>query len=83
MLGRQGSKCPVWIRVELDEHQVPYLNALRRPRVHEASPLFLVEIHLQIHVQLAAWPAGASVAHHPEIVLLVPIYYVEIRVEPH
>ena len=72
MLGGQRGKGTVGVGVELDEDVVPDLDAARRSRVDQGPAGRLFIRGQQVEVDLRARPAGAGVAHHPEIVLLVP-----------
>jgi len=79
---RQRGERAVGVGVELDENQIPNLNAARIVFVHERAAR--VAIGRKIDMQLGARPARAGVAHHPEIVFLVPVYdmdlWIKIRV---
>ena len=79
VLRRQRRKRTVRIRIKLDEHQIPNLDALRRAQVHK-RPLGVSEGR-KIHMQFGARPAGARVAHHPKIVLLVPVDDMNVRIQ--
>ena len=63
---RQRRECTVRVRIELDEHQVPNLDATRIIFVHERATG--VAVRRQIDMHFRARPARAGVAHHPEIV---------------
>ena len=54
------------LRIELDENQVPNLDATRIILVHERATR--VAVWRQIDVHFRAWTTWAGVAHHPEIV---------------
>ena len=58
--------CPSGIRIELDENQIPNLDAARILFVHERAAG--VTIRREIDMHLRARPARAGIAHHPEIV---------------
>src|SRR5205085_4709686 len=76
---RQRRESPVGIRVELDENQIPDLNAARIILVHERAAR--VAVWCKIDMQLRARPARTSVAHHPEIVGLAEAKNVNFRIE--
>ena len=63
---RQRRECAVRVRIELDEHQVPNLDATRIIFVHKRATR--VAVWRQIDVHFRARSARAGVAHHPEIV---------------
>ena len=72
MPGRERGECPIGICIELDEHQVPDLDALCRTLVHQTATG--IPGGGQVHMNLAAGTARAGVPHHPEIVLLAPVH---------
>ena len=69
MAGGEGDEGTVGIRVKLDEDKVPDLDALGAPLVDEGA--LRVPVRGQVDVEFGAGAAGASLAHHPEIVLPV------------
>ena len=76
---RQRREGAVRIGVELDENQIPNLDAARIVLVHQRA--VGVAIRRKIDVQFRARSARAGVAHHPEIVLLVAVNDVDLRIE--
>ena len=77
--GQRGERT-VWIGVELDEDQIPDLDALCGAFVDERAAR--VALRREIDMQLGARPARSRVAHHPEVVLLVARNDVHCGVEP-
>ena len=69
VLGGQRRKRAVGIRVELDENEVPDLDALGTAFVHQRA--LGVALLRKINVQFAARAARAGFAHHPEIVFAI------------
>ena len=69
VLGRQRRECAIGIRIELDKHEVPDLDAQRRARVDEFRAA--VARGRKIDMDFATRAARAGVAHHPEIVFAV------------
>ena len=59
-------ECAVRIRIELDEDQIPNLDAARIALVDQRAAR--VAVRREIDVQFGARAARAGVAHHPEIV---------------
>ncbi len=80
MSGGEGGEGAVGVGVELDENQVPNLDAARVAGVDERT--LRITRGREIDVQLAARTAGAGVAHHPEIIGLVAVDDVDGGVEP-
>ncbi len=81
MLRRQRRQFLIRAAVELDEHQVPDLDHVRRTRVDELAALPSLRA---VIVDLGAWAARAGVAHFPEVVLLVAqmnVRRVDVRLE--
>ena len=76
---RQWRERAVRVRVELDENQIPNLDAARIVFVHERAAR--VAVRSQIDMQLRARAARAGVAHHPEVVGLVAVDDVDRRIE--
>ena len=76
----QRSKAAVRIGVELDEDQIPNLDALGAALVDELAAG--VALRREIDVQLAARTARTRVAHHPEVVFFVAVDDVHGGVEP-
>ena len=54
------------LRIELDENQIPNLDAARIILVHKDATRMAVWRQIDVHFR--ARPARAGVAHHPEIV---------------
>ena len=73
---REGA---VWIGVELDEDKVPDFDATWIVPVDERAAG--VAIRREVDMQLGTGAAGTGIAHHPEIVLLVPVHNVHGRIE--
>src|SRR5262249_18351844 len=65
--------------IELDEHQVPNLDATWVTFVHQFATR--VAIRRQIDVHFRARPARTGVAHHPEIVSLATVENVNFWIE--
>ena len=80
MAGRQVAHGTVALRIVLDEHQIPNLNAQIGILVHQ--PALRIAVRGQIHVQFGAGAAGTGLSHHPEIVLHVAVHNVNLRVQP-
>src|SRR4029077_3513980 len=76
---RQRGERSVWVRVELDENEVPNLDATRVFLVHELAAC--VAIGRKVDVHFRARPTGTGVAHHPEIVSLATVENVNSRIE--
>src|SRR5262249_27358243 len=67
ILGLAGVTAPSYrLRIKLDEHQVPNLDATRVTFIHERATR--VAVWRQIDMHFRTRPTGAGVAHHPEIV---------------
>ena len=77
--GRERAEGAVGVGVELDEHQVPDLHAAGVAAVDERA--LRVAFRREVDVEFGARTAGAGLAHHPEIVLLVAVDDVHFRVE--
>ena len=77
---RQWRERSVRVRVELDENEVPNLDAARVARVDQRA--LGVTGRREIDVQFRARTARAGIAHHPEVVLLVPVDDVHSGIEP-
>ena len=69
VLSGEGGEISVAVRVELDEDEVPDLDAKMGVGVDELA--FASAVGGEVEVELAAGSAGARFAHHPKIVLLV------------
>ena len=74
--GQRGERA-VRVGIELDEDQVPDLDALRAALVHQRA--LGVAGWGQVDVDFRARTARAGVAHHPEIVFLVAVADVDFR----
>src|SRR5262245_53818908 len=81
MLRRQGRERAVRVRVELDEHMIPDLDAARRARIHQPATGSFVVARQQVEVDFRTRPARTRITHHPEIVLLVAVHDVDRGVE--
>jgi hypothetical protein len=79
VLGRERAESAIRVRVELDEDEVPNLDALGGAFVDERAPR--VAGGREVHVEFGARAAGAGVAHHPEVVFLVAVDDVDGGVE--
>ena len=79
MLGGQRRETCRRVRVELDEDQVPDLDALGTAFVHERA--FGVALRREVDVDFGARTARAGFAHHPEIVFFVAVDDVDFGVE--
>ena len=77
--GRERAEGAVGVGVELDEDQVPDFHAAGVAAVDERA--LRVAFGGQVDVEFGARTAGAGLAHHPEVVLLVPVDDVHFRVE--
>src|SRR6266446_580528 len=76
---REGSKGPVRIRVELNEDQIPNLDAARVVFVHQRTAS--VAVRRKIDMQLGARPARTGIAHHPKIIGFAGADDVALRIE--
>ena len=76
---RQRRETAVGIGVELNEHQIPNLDAARVVLIHERAAS--VAIRRKIDMQLRARAARAGIAHHPEVVGLAAVHDVNLRIE--
>ena len=76
---RQGRKRSVRVGVELNENQIPDLDAARIARVDKRSAG--VAVWRQIDMQLRARTARTGIAHHPEIVCLVSVNDVNLWIK--
>ncbi len=81
VLGGERREGAVGIRVELNEDVVPDLDAARAGAVHQLAAFGFVIAFEQVEVDFRARAAGAGVAHHPEIVLLVAVDDVDGGIE--
>ena len=76
---RQRRESAVRVRIELDEHQIPNLDAARVFFVHQRATGVAVGREIDMHFR--ARPARAGVAHHPEIVRFPAVENVNCRIE--
>ena len=76
---RKWPKVSVGVGVELDENQIPNLDATRVVFVHEGAAR--VAVRSKIDMQFRTRSARTGIAHHPEIIFLVSIYDVNRRIE--
>ena len=65
----EGNEGAVRVGIELDEDEVPDLDALRASLVHKGS--LGVAGGGQVDVEFGAGAARAGLAHHPEIIFPV------------
>ena len=72
MAGGEGRERAVQVGIELDEDEIPNLDAVGGAFVDERAAR--VACGREIDMQLRAGAAGAGFAHHPEVVLLVAVY---------
>ena len=70
---------PSGLRIELDENEIPNLDAARIFLVHQRAAR--VAIGREIDMHLRARPARAGIAHHPEIVGFAAIENVNCWIE--
>src|SRR5437867_11230993 len=75
----QRTETAVGVRVELNENQVPNLEAPRIILVHESSAR--VAVWGKIDMQLRARPAWTGITHHPKIIGFAGRDDVNLRVE--
>ena len=75
----QESQGVVRIRVELNENQIPNLDATRVFLVHQLTACVAVRCEIDMHFR--ARPARTGVAHHPEIVCFSTVENVDGRIE--
>ena len=87
VLGWEGNEGAIGVGVVLDEDVVPDLDAAGVAAVDELGSGALavfVEVRgtgREVDVDLGARAAGAGVAHHPEVVLLVAVDDVDVGIE--
>ena len=81
VLGGERRKGAVGVGVELDEDVIPDLDAARAGGVNALAAFDFVVGGEEVKMDLGARAAGAGVAHHPEIILLVAVDDVEGRIE--
>src|SRR5207302_8995146 len=62
----QSRESSIRVCIELNENQVPNLEAPRIILVHESSAR--VAVRRKIDMQLGARPARTGIAHHPKII---------------
>src|SRR6185369_14556511 len=79
MLGRQRRKRSVSVCVKLYKNQVPNFDALGGALVDQTA--LGIALRSEVHMDFAARPARAGLAHHPEIIFLVAVDDVYFRVE--
>ena len=77
--GGQCRERAVRVGVELDEDEIPNLDAFGRALVDECS--LRVALRSEVDMQFRARTARTRVAHHPEVVLLVAGHDVDLRIE--
>ena len=71
MFGGKVPKAPICLGIELDEDEIPDLDALITILVHQQAPG--ISLRGEVHMQFGARPAGARLSHHPEVIGLVAI----------
>ncbi len=76
---RQRHKRAIRIRVELDENEIPNLDATRISFIHQRATR--VAVRRKIDVNLRAGPARTGVAHHPKIICPATVQNVNLRIE--
>src|SRR5947209_16671900 len=76
---RQRHECSVRIRVELNEHEVPNLDAARIVSIYQGAAG--VTVRCEVDMQLRARTAGTGIPHHPEIVGLSKTGDMDFRIE--
>ena len=76
---RQRRERTVRIRIELDENEIPNLDATRILLIHQRAAR--IPLRCKIDVYLRARSARTGVAHHPEIVGLSTVENVDNRIE--
>ena len=76
---RKRPKASVGVSVELNENQIPNLDAARVVFVHERAAR--VAVRRKIDMQFRTRSARTGIAHHPEIIFLVSVYDVNRRIE--
>src|SRR5205814_3946029 len=80
ILGLAGVTAPGYrLCVELDEHQIPNLDAARVVFVHKCAARIAIGREIDMH--LRAWSARTGVAHHPEIVGFAAAQNMNSRIE--
>ena len=77
--GRERAEGAVGVGVELDEDQVPDFHAAGIAAVDERT--LRVALGREVDVEFGARAAGAGLAHHPEIIFLIPVHDVDLGVE--
>ena len=77
--GRKRAEGAVLVRIELDEDEVPDLDAAGVAAVDETA--FGVAFGGEVDMDLRTGTAGAGLAHHPEVVLAVAVDDVDGRIE--
>src|SRR5439155_7549994 len=75
----ERSERGIRVRIELDENEIPNLDAARVLFVYECAAR--VTIGREIDMYFGARPAWAGVAHHPEIVDLAAVQNVNSRIK--
>src|SRR5206468_1129607 len=75
----QSRESSIRVRIELNENQVPNLEAPRIILVHESSAR--VAIRRKIDMQLGTRSAWTGVAHHPKIIGFAKADDVNLRIE--
>jgi len=77
-LGQRRERA-IGIRVELNENEIPDLDAARIVLVHECAARVAVRCEVDMHFRARA--ARTRVAHHPEIVGLAAAENVNLWIE--
>ena len=80
VLGREVAEAAVGLGVVLDKDQVPDLDT--EIGIHIDQFALTVAVRREVHMEFGAGPAGAGLAHHPEVVFHVAVDDVNFRVEP-
>ena len=81
MLGGERREGAVGVGIELNEDVIPDLDAARLAGVDQGATGRLVVSGQEVEVNLGARAAGASVAHHPKIVLLATVNDVDLWIK--
>ena len=77
--GGEGAESAVLVRIELDEDEVPDLDAAGVAAVDEAA--FGVAFGGKVDMNLRTGTAGTGLAHHPEVVLAVAVDDMDGRIK--
>lgn len=78
MSGGKIAEAPIGLGIELNEDEVPDLDALITILVHQRASG--IALRGEVHMQFGARPAGAGLPHHPEVISLVSVDDMYLRV---